>query len=90
MGTGVFSGVNCSFGTSTGPAKVAPQFLQNLSSGFIFWPHFGQKFAIILISFKMFNQPLLYSNLNRDFRQTKFYEKINNDFSRQDLWKSKN
>jgi hypothetical protein len=55
MGTGVFSGVNCSFGTLTGPARVAPQFLQNLSSGLTSLPHFGQKFAIILISFKIFN-----------------------------------
>jgi hypothetical protein len=54
-GVGGFSGTDSTFGASTGPAKVAPQFLQNLSSGFIFWPHFGQKFAIILISFKIFN-----------------------------------
>jgi len=63
-GTGGFSGLNSSFGTSAGPARVAPQILQNLSSGLTFPPHFGQKFAIILIFLINF-RPYLNFTLNR-------------------------
>jgi len=55
IGAGGFSGLNSSFGISTDPIRVAPQLLQNLSSGLIFPPHFEQKFAIILISFNRFS-----------------------------------
>jgi len=40
---------NSSFGTLADSIKVAPQFLQNLSLRLTSFPHFGQKFAIILI-----------------------------------------
>jgi len=53
-GTGIFSGFNSSFLISTEPASVAPQFLQNLSSGLIFSPHFEQKLTIRLISVSRF------------------------------------
>jgi hypothetical protein len=75
-GTGVFSEVNCSFGASTDSIKLAPQFLQNLSSRLIFSPHFGQKFAIILFLLIDF-RPYLNFSLNWHFvkQRIKRYKK---------------
>jgi hypothetical protein len=48
-GTGWLAGWTARCAAPADSAKPAPQFLQNLSSGLFFPPHFGQKFTIILL-----------------------------------------